>query len=45
MSEHRGGQIIIISDNESNCRSCGRPIDLSVSPEGMAICEECYYED
>ena len=34
--------IIIESDT---CRSCGKPIDRETSPEGAAICEDCYYTD
>ena len=34
--------IIIESDT---CRSCGKPIDRETSPEGAAICEDCYYVD
>ena len=37
--------MLIIVESDSNCRSCGRPIDLGTSPEGMAICEDCYYRE
>ena len=37
--------MILIASDDANCRSCGRPIDLSVSPEGMPICEDCYYRE
>jgi hypothetical protein len=34
-------RLIIIES--ATCTRCGCPIDRATSPEGAAICEDCYY--